>query len=326
MIPRKSDAAQIIERLRALTQSPWLGPSRHWWPQFVFHFTDIQNVVSILSLGRLLPRSRCPSRVEIASVQVIDTTDDTWKDYVRLYFRPRTPTQYHNEGIRPAGRLTSLEAHCPVPVFLAFDAVEVLTRATTRFSEGSVAAASSVGEDSRYFAAIPFEKVYHDSPLSEAEKRNIIFHRHAEVLIPDELDLSALKYVVCRSEAESETLRNLLPANVRDEFEDRIRGGRRGNLFFRRWTFVESASLAQNSVTFRFNPSTQTPGPFVAQLCVTDLDNGKVYTWKDSSYSAHRLLTVNVPQFTGPTPYEVRLTFDDCAAYVGRRITDEILF
>jgi hypothetical protein len=193
MIPRKPDAEQIKAHLNALRQSSWLGASREWWPQFVFHFTDIQNAVSILSQARLLPRSQRPNPVDIASVQVIDSTDESWKDFVRLYFRPRTPMQFHNEGMRPRGGLSSLGAHCPVPVFLVFDAEDFLTRASTRFSEGNLAANSSVGVDARYFASIPFERVYHDSALSDAEKRTVVFHRHAEVLVPDELDLSALK-------------------------------------------------------------------------------------------------------------------------------------
>lgn len=34
-----------------------------------------------------------------------------------LYFRPRTPTQFHNEGIRPPLQRGQSGAHCPVPIF-----------------------------------------------------------------------------------------------------------------------------------------------------------------------------------------------------------------
>jgi hypothetical protein len=121
-------------------------------------------------------------------------------------------------------------------------------------------------------------------------------------------------------------LRNLLSAKTRSKLNGRIRGGRRGNLFLRRWTFVEKASLAANQVTFQFNPSTQTPGPFLARLRVSDLDSGRVYTWEDSSYSANKTLRVNIPQFSRPTPYEARLMLDDSVAYVGRFEPDEVLF
>ncbi len=58
---------------------------------------------------------------DIAGPEIIESTPDEWKRFVRLYFRPRTPTQYRNEGIRPKGSL-KLGAHCPVPVIFLFDA------------------------------------------------------------------------------------------------------------------------------------------------------------------------------------------------------------
>ena len=115
---------------------------------------------------------------------MLDHTDEKWKNCVRLYFRPRTPTQYQVEGFRPQGQLGSLQAHMPVPVFFLFEAKDILTRAGTRFSAGNLAASRVVGEDAVYFESIPFQKVYHDSWMAEGEKGNIKFHRHAEVIVP----------------------------------------------------------------------------------------------------------------------------------------------
>ena len=124
MTHRKPDADKIEAHLAALRTASWLGAARRWWPQFIFHFTDLQNVVSVLTQGKLLARSRCEIATDIASADVLANTNDAWKDYVRLYFRPRTPMQWHIEGIRPRGRLTSLKAHCPVPVFLLCYVIE----------------------------------------------------------------------------------------------------------------------------------------------------------------------------------------------------------
>ena len=30
----------------------------HWWPLFAYHYTNIENAVSILSMGRLFSRMR----------------------------------------------------------------------------------------------------------------------------------------------------------------------------------------------------------------------------------------------------------------------------
>jgi len=63
-----------------------------------------------------------------------------------------------------------------------------------------------------FYLSLPFDKIYHDSGLSRfsESKKSIIFHRHAEVIVPEALDLSSLSYIICRSRAEFETLINLL--------------------------------------------------------------------------------------------------------------------
>ena len=143
---------------------------------------------------------------------------DEWKDCVRLYFHPRTPTQHQVEGFRPAGGLGSLGKHMPVPIFLLFDAKEILTRKTTRFSTGNLSQNPPVGEDAAFFESIPFEKIYHDSWMREEEKSEIKFHRHAEIIVSHELDLDGLRRIWCRSEAEYQTLLHLLPRQLAKKF------------------------------------------------------------------------------------------------------------
>lgn len=130
----KPDAELIVQHLKELEKS--LGKSRSWWPRFLFHFTNIDNAVKILESGSLMCRSLLEKSGEMetdnASPEIIERTDDKWKEYVRLYFRPRTPTQFRNEGFRPEGQRT-LNAHCPVPVYFLFDARKMLAR-SRRFS------------------------------------------------------------------------------------------------------------------------------------------------------------------------------------------------
>jgi len=59
MTNRSADDINAIRaQLSELTAAPWLGDSRRWWPNYIFHFTDIRNVVSILREGELLSRHR----------------------------------------------------------------------------------------------------------------------------------------------------------------------------------------------------------------------------------------------------------------------------
>ncbi len=326
MSARKPDAARIEARLDELRKADWIGPARQWWPKYVFRFDDIQNAVRILQGGKVLCRAKRGDALETASQEVLDHTEETWKNHVRLYFRPRTPTQYQVEGFRPKGQLGSLKAHMPVPVFFLFDAKEVLTRASTKFSDGNLAAHPVVGQNADYFEAIPFDKVYHDSWMGEGEKANIKFHRQAEVVVPDELELDALQLIWLRTEAEYKTLLHLMPKAMAKKYGPKLRHGKKPNLHFYNWSFVESASLEQNRISLEFNASTRTPGPFVAHLEVCDLVTGAKYKWEDPQFHAKSMLVVGIPQIKKTAAYDVRFTLDDAVAYADRFTPKTISF
>jgi len=112
MVEEKPDAAQIRSFLKSLAQQNWLQrDERSWWPEFVFHYTDIRNAVRILSEGRLLSRTRAKAngKLEVSSGSSTELADTApWvRDYVRLYFRPRTPTQFYAEGIQSQATLSA---------------------------------------------------------------------------------------------------------------------------------------------------------------------------------------------------------------------------
>jgi hypothetical protein len=143
----KPNTPRIRKVLRDLKNAPWLVTARAWWPDYLFHFTDIRNAVSILREGALLSRQEATERgvmvTDNASQEIISQTDDKWQDHVRLYFRPRTPTQYRNEGFRPSDQ-RELGAHCPVPVYFLFDSFQVLSREDSLFSGGNLASEPQV--------------------------------------------------------------------------------------------------------------------------------------------------------------------------------------
>ena len=98
-LKRKRDSPRILSKLDELSRR-YRYDGRSWWPKFVFHYSALQNVVSILETGILFSRENAMSKsligVDGASQSVLANTSDAYKDYVRLYFRPKTPTQYSN--------------------------------------------------------------------------------------------------------------------------------------------------------------------------------------------------------------------------------------
>jgi len=315
MIERKPAAARIEAHLDRLKSANWIGPARQWWPNFVFFFADLPNAVRILQAGKLVCRSRAQMAVDTGSEKVLDRTAEQWKDCVRLYFRPRTPTQHQIEGFRPAGQYDSLGKHMPVPIFFLFDAKDILTRQTTRFSTGNLSQHPSVGDDAEFFESIPFEKVYHDNWMREEEKSEIKFHRHAEVIVPRELELEGLRRIWCRSEAEYQTLLHLLPSQLAKKFRGIIGQGKRPSLHFCKWTYVESTALEQNRISLTFNQSTITPGPFAAELRVTNQRTGDEYRWAKSNFQATKSFAVNIPQIDRPTAYQMVFALDGMIAF-----------
>ena len=318
-----AELSDLREHIARLANAPWIGPARRWWPRYLFHCTDLLNVVNILQSGELLSRTQAQLsaslRVDIAAPDIIERTDAEWHDYVRLYFRPRTPTQYRNEGFRPASEL-ELGAHCPVPVYLVFGAYAVLARPDSLFTEGNLAVGAkpmrTIGDLSR----LPFEHIYHDTSIEPQERSQIVFHRNAEVLIPHRLGLRNVRHVLCRSQAEYETLRNLLAPRAWDMWAAKVGVVPRLNLFHSRWSFVEQVELADERVLFRFNQATTTPGPFAARvdIGVGSPTGTKRHHWRNEHFEARDAFPLSLNKIGNPTNYSIRLYLDDHLAFEGR--------
>lgn len=121
-------------------QMKLLPNSRIWWPKYFYHFTDIRNALEIIDKGWIYARHKATEsklmHSDNASPSVILVSSSKIKDYARLYFRPKTPTQYHNEGYKPEEiRQSDINANCPVPVFFFLDAEKVLLMDGVKFSE-----------------------------------------------------------------------------------------------------------------------------------------------------------------------------------------------
>lgn len=284
-----------------------------WVPRYVYHFTDVQNAAAVLRSGELLSRDVATARGAMqndnAASAVLENTQPTHKQFARLYFRPRTPTQFQMEGIRPPASRYK-DAHCPVPVFLAFDLVETILMDGVRFSDGNMANARvRHSDDESFFKSLPFDSIYHDGTFSPEQRDTIVFHRHAEILAPKALALEpTLKWIFCRSHAERETLLYLLQ-DARSRWEPIVKVGDQ-KLFYAKHMHVERFEVtgAMSSVTFHLQL------PFgVAARVRFELQTfaSKRWTWSSDKWS-DRVLTLALH---GAGPGVVRLWIEDCLAY-----------
>jgi len=107
-----------------------------------------------------------------------------------------------------------------------------------------------VRDDIDFLLKLPFEKIYHDKWVEEIEKSKIMYHRCAEVIIPEYLDLSNLKIICCRSQAEFETFTSLLPFKSYTKWRKIITVDSKSMLFFSRWTFIKKAGITAIKILF----------------------------------------------------------------------------
>ena len=199
-----------------IRQNRFHHSSVNWWPLYAYHFTDIQNAVSILKEEYLYSRYDAKRfnimRNDNASRQVIDMTHSGATADVKFYFRPLTPTQYYNEGFKhPDLRYCGdINANVPVPVFFAFDLESLLSMDNVYFSEKSQA-----GEGCRLcntpeeFSQFNFDQIYNNSWMRNIDEEKK--YRQAELVTKGPFPINSCLYaILCRNEVEKITLLNLL--------------------------------------------------------------------------------------------------------------------
>jgi hypothetical protein len=246
-------AAAHIGHWQAELNRPWYN-HRRYWPDCLFHHAPVENAAAILASGVLRSRNDPANpRPRDVAAREVNAARAHAHDRVRLYFRPKTPTQFHIEGIRKAGECRfGDETHAPVLVMLILDAQYILTLPNTRFCDRNMQRADAApGDSEAYFGAIPFDKVYHEGPTGGDE--TIISHRCAEVLPVSPLDLGqCLRAVFLRSEPERDTLLNLLGVH-RARWVDRCYVSDALKVFEKRYSFVQDIGLTHEGVVFALN-------------------------------------------------------------------------
>lgn len=313
----KADADQIARFMAALPRAVALDKAREWWPRFVFRSDHVEHTAEILNSGSLLSRARAEAQgvivVDAADPALISGLDPDDRQWARLYFRPRAPTQHANEGVRPASKI-QYGAHMPVPVYLVFGAAEVLGQDGVLFTKGRMTSHDVRGGDVEFLRSMNWRWVYHDSQVGRcgaADRAHILNARHSEVLVPDELGLDHLKWVVCRSPAERQTLLQCLSNAARARWGSRVRLEGATRMFFKRGTFVQDVSLSSREVRLYFYALTLGHGwrgPFELRVDI-ETDDGRLLAYRqDGFYAGTDPLRLAIdPPAAG---YVVRVTMD----------------
>jgi len=218
---------------------------------FLYHQSNIDNAISIIKEGKLLSRAAAVQRhllkTDSASPSVISKTNDRWKHYARLYFRPHNPTFYHVEGFRHAHEYTH-GSKCPLPVMFLFNIEKVLCHESAQFSSGNLARSGvAIRSSFKDFEQLPFAKIYHEGPIL-TDSDQIIFHRNAEVIFPGALPLTGfLEQIVCRSAAERDTLLFLL--NKESIMPDwQVNVDQANALFIKNWLHIARVRLSASEI------------------------------------------------------------------------------
>lgn len=305
-------------------------PYRQFWPRRLFRHEPLQNAARILRSGHLLSRrdveSRTLEHLDIAAPSVIGTREDAY-DFVRLYFRPRNPTQYRVEGVRRPEECVDgdMMRQAAMLVMLVFNFLDILTSDGVWFSNGNMQATAGrtqLGDSEDFFRSIDFERVYHEGAYDSQSTagRDITRSRNAEVLVPSPLPLgSCLRAVVCRTPSERATLLHAL-GDQAPRWSDRVVLWPMPGLFFLEKAFVESVEADSQGFTITFHPRRDSRtvrvrvavkasnGTVVFQSSPQDLDLSNRWRWRCNFSPGHYLCSI---ELDGSLAHEAPFLIDD---------------
>lgn len=303
-------------------------PYRGVWPSRLFRHEPLENTVKILQSGALLSRTAATAAGlivrDIAPREIIGRTTVA-HDSARLYFRPKSPTQYRIEGIQRPDELY-FGHHAPVLIILVFGAQDILTQDGIRFSDGNMQSPNTATFSSDAdFEALPFDQIYHAEGYEPNSERgiNIKRRRCAEVLVPSPLQLEGnLQSILCRSPAERSTLLHLLGEAV-DRWYDRIRVYTKPGLFENRYAYLDTVDGGPTGVAFTFHP--RRDGAHVAtQMRVRDASGVQIMSFGPTQLDPAKPWRSSAA--LGPGTYLARFEVEGCLAYEAPFIVEELPF
>lgn len=299
---------------------------RRHWPSRLFRHEAVENAALILRSGQLLSRvdSEGLRALDIAPAEIIQRRLAAHQ-YVRLYFRPKSPTQYRIEGVRKRQEIYQ-GRHAPVLVIFIFKAMDILGEPDVRFSNGNMQSPSTrEGSTDRDFQAIPFGFVYHDGAYDRSTdaSQEIRRCRCAEVLVPSPMALEGrLQAVLCRSPAERATLLHMLGDHAA-AWSDRVRTFSEPGLFENTYAYVDGIDGTDKGVFFTLHPR-RDGAEIKTEVWLQDENGAVILHAGPSEISASHPWQVG--EGLGPGAYTVRIHLEDCLACEASILIDDLPF
>jgi hypothetical protein len=260
---------------------------------------------------------------DIADKQIILSQPQA-HSYARLYFRPRSPTQYRLEGIRKPGEYyhDDPDTHAPVLVIMVFGAEEILTLPGVCFSDANMQSfrANQYSTDDE-FRNLPFDKIYHVGPVDP--ESDVIRRRGAEVLVPNSLLLEGrLQAVLCKSPAERATLLHML-GDAAKKWARIIRVYTEPGIFENRYAYVDSVAVSREGVTFKTHARYDAQ-PVRVDITISPADR----SWRRTFFldAAHASYNIVAKIELEPGSYFVEIEIDHCLAYKAISLVEDIPF
>lgn len=186
------------------------------------HYTDISNFLEIMKMGKLLSRHRASELgfTDAADQNVLTHTNRYIMDYVRFYYKEKTPTFYRNEGIK----VNNAHPHMPIPVVLLFDE-NIIHDSNVAFLSGGGGNPNSIfTKDIHEANKFDWNVIFYRGPIPRQENNLIGFgndtsgasitnKKNAEFLYPREIDIKYVKKIIFRSRADLKHATTVLGEN-----------------------------------------------------------------------------------------------------------------
>ena len=303
-------------------------PYRRHWPGHLFRHEALENLVGIIQQGTLLSRTHAVERNlierDVAPEDIIGRRNEAHR-YVRLYFRPKTPTQFRIEGILKPDEVY-LGRHAPVLYILVFNAPAILTLPDTRFSDGNMQSPRTrLLDGDRHFAQLPFKQIYHDGRFTPGTETGdeIKLRRCAEVLAPSPLPLdSTLRGIMCRSVAERSTLLHALGDRA-PQWAGRVRVFSQPGLFNNRRAYVETVNGTERGLKVTVHPR-RDGKPVTIQVRLTSAAHGRSRDYGALEIDPSKTLVISEDLRAGR--YIVEIELEGCLAHRHQFMIDDLPF
>ncbi|MBE7706212.1 MAG: DUF4433 domain-containing protein [Cyanobacteria bacterium SIG30] len=213
-----------------------------------FHTTSFENFVEIMTCKKIFSRAELQKAgikfSDIALDDVIDKTRQPIKNYVRFYFREKTPTNYDNEGIKPKSVLeleTNFKAHSPNPVIMIFDHNIAFDNQNVFFARGNASRNKTKFTNKiNQLRDFEWEQIFHNQAIIEENLKDLIINmRNAEIMYPNFISIDKIVKIIFRNVCDYERAIYLFGKDDRFVVDDKY--------FFNDWLSVKESSLIKNN-------------------------------------------------------------------------------